>query len=114
MSRSPQATSLEQVESDKRIPSGTGGKKEAGEADPALTIVSPRSAQPPSHQAVERRRRSSSLACFLPKNFGRFLIIPQSQKDRMAQAIIPGPFRKFNFANDGWFNPNAPSHFDDA
>jgi hypothetical protein len=26
----------------------------------------------------------------------------------MAQPIVPGPFRIHNFANNNWFNPNAP------
>jgi hypothetical protein len=57
------------------------------------------------------RTTKTCLICFLPANFGRFLIIPQSQEDRMAQAIIRGPFRKFNFANHRRSDPNAPFHF---
>jgi hypothetical protein len=63
---------------------------------------------------VSSGRITTKNICSLPNNFGRFLIITHTQEDRMAQAIIPGPFGKFYLANDSWFNPNAPSHLDDA
>ena len=44
----------------------------------------------------------------------RFLVIPDPEKDWLAQAIVPRPFGKLHFTNHRRFNPNAPFHFGDG
>ena len=53
--------------------------------------ISPASKAPYS----EGSRIWSSLTCLRPHNFLRVLILPDSEKDRLAKTIIPHPFRTF-------------------
>ena len=46
----------------------------------------------------------------LPDHFGRVLVFPESEKDRLTKAIIPGPFGEFDLADHNRLNPMATSH----
>jgi hypothetical protein len=74
---------------------------------------------PPTHDAEGRSFVLGNVgrgwlirsAGFFPNHLAGVLIISQPQEDRMAQAIIPGPFGKFYLANNDWVNPIEPFHF---
>jgi hypothetical protein len=51
------------------------------------------------------------LARLFPDNLTRTLVLPETEKHRVPQPIIPRSFREFHFGNNDWFNPNAPFHF---
>jgi hypothetical protein len=51
------------------------------------------------------------LAGLLPHYFVRMLVYPDSEKDRLTQAIIPRPLREFHLADHNRFDPMATLHF---
>jgi hypothetical protein len=50
-------------------------------------------------------------ARLLPDHFVRVLVFPDSEKDGLTEAIIPGPLREFDLANQHRLNPMATLHF---
>ena len=68
---------------------------------------------PPFKPCIRAKNLASPLP-ELPNNLTRTLVFPQTEKDWLAQSIIPRPIREFHFANNNRFNPNAPSHFGDG
>jgi hypothetical protein len=46
-----------------------------------------------------------------PNHFTHILVFPQTEKDWLAQSIIPRPLRELDLTNHRRFNPNAPLHF---
>jgi hypothetical protein len=47
------------------------------------------------------------LACLFPSDFVRFLIFPNPEKDRLANAVVSRPFREFDLADHHRLNPNS-------
>jgi len=48
--------------------------------------------------------------CRLPHHFGSTLVFPDFEKDRLTEAIIPRPLRKFDLADHHWVDPVTPLH----
>ena len=51
------------------------------------------------------------LARLLPHHLIRILVLSDSKKDRLAEAVIPRPLREFYLANHCRFDPMATLHF---
>jgi hypothetical protein len=64
----------------------------------------------PAIGSVEGSLNRSFLVCLLPHHFHRNLILPDSKKDRLSEAVIPRPFRESYLANHHRFHPVTPPH----
>jgi hypothetical protein len=64
----------------------------------------------------ERRSRigTSCLTCLLPDDLARALVLPDAEKHRLTQPIIPSPLRELYLTNHRRFNPNTTLHFGDG
>jgi len=51
------------------------------------------------------------LTFLLPNHFARILVFPKSDKDRLAETVIPRPLREFYLADDYRFDPVTTFHF---
>lgn len=57
------------------------------------------------------QQQFDSLVRLLSNHLTRTLVFPDSEKDWLTEAIIPGPFREFHLADHFRFDPMATSHF---